>query len=189
MRSSDLGELADIALQQRQMQLGVGMKDQERLKSDSSAMARGQKDNDLQDKDRWDGGSKNERGQVEIKEVWLYPRIQVRVIDKKLQGGRLYLKKGQVVDVHPGAIADVSMDEGGQCLQLHQSVLETVLPKEEGSSVLVVAGKLRGSKGRLLKRNASEGVAAIQLTSDYSIHRLMLDDVAAFAGRIDDDDD
>jgi len=52
-----------------------------------------------------------------------------------------------------------------------------------------VAGNLRGSKGRLLKRKAAEGVAAIQLTSDLSIHRLMLDDVAAFAGHIIDDDD
>ncbi len=40
------------------------------------------------------------------------------MIDKRLQGGRLYLKKGEVVDVHPGAIADVSMDEGGQVLQV-----------------------------------------------------------------------
>ena len=77
-------------------------------------------------KGRWDGVSKNDREQVEVKQVWLFPRIKVRVIDKKLQGGRLYLKKGQVVDVHPGAMADISMDEGGQVLQLHQSMLSLI---------------------------------------------------------------
>lgn len=111
------------------------------------------------------------------------------MIDKRLQGGRLYLKKGEVADVHPGSRADVRMDEGGQVLQLHQSALETVLPKEEGAGVLVVAGKLRGSRGRLLKRSADEGVAAIQLASDFSVHRLVMDDVAAYAGRVEDDDD
>ncbi len=44
--------------------------------------------------------------------------FQVRVIDKKLQGGRLYLKKGQVADVHPGCLADVTMDDDGQSLQV-----------------------------------------------------------------------
>jgi hypothetical protein len=37
--------------------------------------------------------------------------LQVRIIDKHLEGGRLYLKKGTVVDVHPGATCDVTVDD------------------------------------------------------------------------------
>ena len=46
--------------------------------------------------------------------VWL----QVRVIDKHVSGGRLYLKKGTVVDVHPGGLCDVKMDEGREMAEV-----------------------------------------------------------------------
>lgn len=48
--------------------------------------------------------------------------LQVRVLDKKACGGKVYLKKGVVVDVHPGPIADVSMEEGGRVLQVRCGV-------------------------------------------------------------------
>ncbi|GAX84888.1 hypothetical protein CEUSTIGMA_g12309.t1 [Chlamydomonas eustigma] len=121
--------------------------------------------------------------------IWLHPRIKVRVVDKKLQGGRLYLKKGVVSDVHPGGLADVCMDEDRQVLQLTQSALETVLPKEEGALLLVVAGPLKGCRARLLRSNKDEGVAAIQLTSDFSIQRLLMDDVAMYVGQVEDEED
>ncbi len=46
--------------------------------------------------------------------------LQVRVVDKKARGGKIYLKKGVVVDVHPGGIADVRMDENGEALQVRR---------------------------------------------------------------------
>ncbi len=73
-------------------------------------------------------------------------------------------------------------------LQLPQSALETVLPRDEGAAIMVVSGKLRGSKGRLLKRHAAEGVAAVQLALDFSVHRLMLDDVAAYMGVVEEEE-
>lgn len=45
-------------------------------------------------------------------------KTQVRVVDKHVRGGRLYLKKGTVIDVHPGARCDVSMDEGNDVVQV-----------------------------------------------------------------------
>jgi len=44
--------------------------------------------------------------------------VQVRVVDKHVRGGRLYLKKGTVVDVHPGGQCDVAMDEGNDVVQV-----------------------------------------------------------------------
>lgn len=44
--------------------------------------------------------------------------MQVRVVDKRVRGGRLYLKKGTVVDVHPRGLCDVSMDEGREVVQV-----------------------------------------------------------------------
>lgn len=76
----------------------------------------------------------------------------------------------------------------GAPLQLPEASLETVVPKAEGSAVLVVAGRLRGARARLLQCRTADGVAAVQLASDFSVQRLMLDDIAQFVGPMDDDD-
>ncbi len=70
---------------------------------------------------------------------------------------------------------------------MSQSALETVVPKTEGSSILIVAGSLMGQKARLLKSNTAEGMAAVQLVSDLTVHRLMLDDVCMYVGSMEED--
>jgi hypothetical protein len=121
--------------------------------------------------------------------TWLFPSIRVRVLDKRLAGGALYLKKGVVVDVHPGALADVAVEETRQVVQLPEAQLETVVPKEAGKPVQVVAGQWRGRRGRLLQASRSGGGAAVQLVGDMAIVRLALDDVAEYMGAIDDEDE
>ena len=124
--------------------------------------------------------------------TWLFPLIRVRVLDKRLRGGALYLKKGVVVDVHPGALADVAVDgDGGGrvVVQLPEDRLETVVPKAPGAAVQVVAGQWRGRKGRLLRASVSGGAAAVQLAGDLEVVRLRLDDVAEFTGGDVDDEE
>lgn len=121
---------------------------------------------------------------------WLHPNIKVRVIDKRMNQGRTYLKKGVVLDVHPGSRADVRLDETREVLSLMpQDSLETVIPKGKGEALLIVGGKMRGSKGRLLQAKTDEGVAAVQLASDLTVHQLMLDDICMFMGSLDEDED
>ncbi|KAI8469970.1 MAG: DExH-box splicing factor binding site-domain-containing protein [Monoraphidium minutum] len=121
--------------------------------------------------------------------TWLFPLIRVRLLDKRLMGGRLYLKKGVVVDVHPGALADVAVDETRQVVQLPEGRLETVVPKEPGRPVQVVAGPWRGRRGRLLQASATGGAAAVQLAGDMAVVRVALDDVAEYTGPLDEEDD
>jgi len=112
------------------------------------------------------------------------------VVDKVYRGGRYYQKKGTVADVHPGGRCDVALDGSRlEVLQLHQSSLETVVPREEGGAVLVVAGRWRGQRARLLQRSAENNVAAVQLLADMSVQRLSMDDVAEFRGPLDEDED
>ncbi|KAG2432029.1 hypothetical protein HYH02_013099 [Chlamydomonas schloesseri] len=119
--------------------------------------------------------------------TWLFPHIQVRIVDKSVRGGKLYLKKGTVVDVHPGATADVAVGDTGDVLRLPQSSLETVVPKHDGAPVMVVGGTHRGQRGRLLQVNLNAGAAAVQLSADFSIVRLLLDDVAGYAGEMEEE--
>jgi G patch domain/KOW motif-containing protein len=123
--------------------------------------------------------------------TWLAPLIRVRVLDKRLHGGAAYLKKGVVLDVHPGGVADVALPEGRGVAQLRERDLETVVPREPGAPVQVVAGPLRGRRGRLLQaaRGGGGGAAAVQLTGDMAIVRLALDDVAEYTGALEEEDE
>ncbi|KAL6760830.1 DExH-box splicing factor binding site-domain-containing protein [Haematococcus lacustris] len=136
---------------------------------------------------RSDGSSDSESEEAAAgARMWLTSFIKVRIIDKKLGGGKLYLKKGTVVDVHPGGRCDVSVDDTQHVLHVKQSALETVVPRDVGASVLIVSGPLRGNKARLHAKSAG-GAAAVQLVSDFSVHHLMLDDIAMFVGSMEDE--
>lgn len=94
---------------------------------------------------------------------------------------RLYLKKAEVVDVpEPTACSLVVVESGEKLAAVRQSQLETVVPKEEGRRLLVVNGPLAGQRARLLSRNSA--AVAVQLTADFSVHKLCFDDVSEYAG-------
>lgn len=40
------------------------------------------------------------------------------MVSKSVRGGKLYLKKGTVVDVHPGNYCDITLDEDRTTLQV-----------------------------------------------------------------------
>lgn len=135
--------------------------------------------------DDGDGGGRPRTGAA----CWLYPNISVRIVDKSLKSGKVHLKKGVVVDVQPGLKCDVVLHDTSEVLHLRQSSLETVVPREAGAALLLVRGAMAGQKARLLSSSTSAGVAAVQLASDMTVQRLMLDDVAAYVGPLDDDDE
>ena len=111
---------------------------------------------------------------------------RVKVVDKHVAGGRLYLKKGVVVDVKAPTLCDVHFEGLGESFQdLRQSQLETVVPSVEGAAVVVLGGPLARRRGRLLQRSATSGMAAVQLTADLTVHKLPLDDVAEYCGPTD----
>lgn len=65
-----------------------------------------------------------------------------------------------------------------------QASLETVVPKEPGTVLMVLRGKCKGEHAKLLQANAS--AAAVQLVGDLSVERVMLDDIAQFVGDLDE---
>jgi len=76
------------------------------------------------------------------------------------------------------------------CVQdVRQSQLETVVPSAQGVPLLIVRGKLKGRQGRLLQRSTASGMAAVQLASDFSVHKLPLDDISEYCGPMDGGDE
>ena len=120
--------------------------------------------------------------------TWVRENIRVRIVDKKLRGGSLYSKKGVVVDVGGADSLSVRMDgevgngmDGKLVEGVSASAVETALPKP-GGAVLCVRGKHCNRRGRLLERNAKEGVAAVQLNETFDIIKIDFDDVAEWVG-------
>ena len=130
---------------------------------------------------------------------WLLPGIVVKIVDKRLEGGRFYLKRARVVDVPAPGIATLAVlppssgasssrpaafAASAPCASLsgvRASSLETAVPRAPGSAVVVVAGPHRGRRGRLLARGRSEGGGGgedsgeVQLRGDLEVVRLPLD--------------
>eukprot|EP00252_Welwitschia_mirabilis_P021281 TRINITY_DN5414_c0_g1_i1.p1 TRINITY_DN5414_c0_g1~~TRINITY_DN5414_c0_g1_i1.p1 ORF type:complete len:542 (+),score=123.06 TRINITY_DN5414_c0_g1_i1:143-1768(+) len=122
------------------------------------------------------------RAAVPVASSWLRSHIRVRVISKEFKKGKLYLKKGRIVDVVDPTTCDLLMDESGVVVQgVKQDMLETALPKR-GGLVLVVMGKHKGVLGKLLDRDLNEGIGVVQKEDTYDMLRLSLDDIAEFLG-------
>ncbi|EED89065.1 predicted protein [Thalassiosira pseudonana CCMP1335] len=120
---------------------------------------------------------------------WLLPNIRVRFVSNKIP--KFYLQKGIVQDViqsqqsSPKAV--LLMDSNGQVLDnIPERYLETALPKT-GGNVIVLEGRYRWKKGRLLERSSGDGSGVVQLFEDLEVVNISLDSVAEWCGPVDDD--
>ena len=119
---------------------------------------------------------------------WLHEGLRVRVVDKRLNGGRAYLKKAVVLDVTEPKKCDVLLDEGSKRLNgVEQSALETVVPKAKGTKLLAVRGGSRGRVCSLVQRSAAEGKATVQFLQDLSFGEMGLDDICEYTGQEEED--
>ncbi|KAG6477427.1 protein MOS2-like isoform X1 [Zingiber officinale] len=113
---------------------------------------------------------------------WLTSYIRVRIISKDFMGGKLYLKKGKVIDVVGPTTCDISMDGSQGLVQcVDQDILETALPKL-GGSVLVLYGKHKGIFGNLVERNAEKGTGVVSEAGSHEIIKVKLDEIAEYLG-------
>ncbi len=117
---------------------------------------------------------------------WLIPNIRVRVVTKKIARGRQFKEKGIVVDVlRRGSEATLKMNNGELIERIKERDLETALPKV-GGNVIILIGKNKLEKGKLLERNSESGQGIVQLFEDMHVLSLSLDDIAEYCGPLDD---
>ncbi len=115
---------------------------------------------------------------------WLAEHIMVKVVDKHMGRGRLYLQKAEIIDVHAPTVCSIHFSATNESVDnVQQDQLETVVPRREGSRVLILAGPSRGQKATLLNRNSESGAAAVRLTMDPdTILRLAFDSISEYVG-------
>ena len=98
------------------------------------------------------------------KDYWLHPGIIVKIMNKKLMGGRYYKAKAEVKQVKERYIAVLETLDGGDVLRMDQDDLETVVPKE-GSTVLIVNGRCRGCRADLTAMDVDAFCVTLRVTT------------------------
>ncbi|XP_027168935.1 protein MOS2-like [Coffea eugenioides] len=141
---------------------------------------------DSRDREMKDRKKDGKRGRGEIKgsdkSSWLTNHIRVRIISKNLKGGRLYLKKGEVVDVVGPTTCDISMDENRELIQeVDQELLETALPRR-GGPVLVLYGKHKGVYGSLVERDTEKETGVVRDADSHELLNVRLEQIAEYIG-------
>ncbi|XP_070695664.1 G-patch domain and KOW motifs-containing protein [Pempheris klunzingeri] len=114
---------------------------------------------------------------------WLQRDLKVRFIDKAFKGGRYYNSKMRVEDVLTPTICVCRTEEGRLLDDVKQDMLETIIPKNENDSVMVVLGEHRGQVGRILQRDKNKCRAMVQLDRyDEKVFTLEYDSICHYVG-------
>lgn len=113
---------------------------------------------------------------------WLASHIRVRIISKDLKRGRLYLKKGEIMDVVGPTSCDICMDETRELIQgVDQDLLETALPKR-GGPVLVLHGRHKGVYGHLVEKDSENETGVIRDGDTKELLKVRLEQIAEYLG-------
>ncbi|KAL5573343.1 hypothetical protein UlMin_022940 [Ulmus minor] len=129
------------------------------------------------------GGDSRRESQKKSGQVsWLTSHIRVRIISRDLKGERLYLKKGEVVDVVGPNMCDICMDENRELIQgVAQDLLETVLPRR-GGPVLVLSGKHKGVYGSLVEKDLDQDTGVVRDADSHALLNVRLEQIAEYIG-------
>uniref|UniRef100_A0A3Q3JPA4 G-patch domain and KOW motifs-containing protein n=1 Tax=Monopterus albus TaxID=43700 RepID=A0A3Q3JPA4_MONAL len=117
---------------------------------------------------------------------WLQRNLKVRFIDKTFKGGRYYNSKMRVEDVLAPTTCVCRTEEGRLLDDVQQDMLETIVPKSDSDSVMVVLGKHRGQVGHILQRDKNKCQAMVQLDQyEEKVLTLDYDAVCHYVGAAD----
>ncbi|KAM7493601.1 hypothetical protein LguiB_028210 [Lonicera macranthoides] len=137
---------------------------------------------DSKRRSRGGGDKREELLKSSSKVSWLISHIRVRIISKELKGGKLYLKKGKIVDVVGPMKCDISMDESRELVQgVDQEFLETALPRR-GGPVIVLYGRHKGVYGSLVEKDVEKEIGVVQDADTHSLLNVRLEQIAEYIG-------
>ncbi|KAL1241344.1 G-patch domain and KOW motifs-containing protein [Trichinella spiralis] len=132
---------------------------------------------------------KNEKPQTSGSQIsrprgWVYPQIRVRFVDRNFAKGKFYKLKAYVDDVVARGCCTIVFDNGEVLENVTESQIETVIPRQEQSSVMVVCGKFCGQLGRIIHRDTRNCRVLVALAENTV--ELSYDDVCEYIGETED---
>ncbi|ESO08982.1 hypothetical protein HELRODRAFT_168910 [Helobdella robusta] len=99
---------------------------------------------------------------------WLRNGIVVRIISRDFKEGRYYKQKAVIEDVTTPRTCTCRTDNNIMLEDLDEDMLETVIPREEGSHVMIVKGLYKGQIAIMLGRNKKDETVFVNLLDDNS---------------------
>ncbi|XP_077432397.1 G-patch domain and KOW motifs-containing protein [Vanacampus margaritifer] len=147
------------------------LKEEERRHTDEVKRASSERVGGKNNRKRKPGESSHDRETPPEKEArqakappsWLQRDLKVRFVDKDFKGGRYYNSKMRVEDVLTPSTCICLTEEGKLIDDVKQNMLETIVPKSEYDTIMVVLGEHRGQVGRVLQRDKNKCTATVQL--------------------------
>jgi DNA/RNA-binding protein KIN17 len=110
-------------------------------------------------------------------ESWLITGVIVKVMNKTLQGGLFYKKKGVIVKVDGLFVAHVQLFGADKLLvKLDADELETVIPAR-GKPVMIVNGKFKGERGCLETLDSERFCVSVRLSASSSFAGLLVTNI------------
>ncbi|KAJ7317521.1 hypothetical protein JRQ81_003683 [Phrynocephalus forsythii] len=119
---------------------------------------------------------------------WLRRDLRVRFVDKLYKGGKYYNTKMVIEDVLKPDTCVCRTEEGRILDGIHESMLETIIPRSDSNQVMVVLGEHSGQVGHILRRDKEQSRALVQLQQDEEkLLSLDYDAVCQYVGGSEDE--
>lgn len=114
---------------------------------------------------------------------WIRKDLLVRIIDKNIKGGKYYKQKVVIEDVPSPEECICKTDNGRVLENIPQKSLETVVPRNDDSIVVIVSGPQHGLFGRIMKRDKDKCVALVQMLTDREVVlKVSYDEICEYIG-------
>ena len=122
------------------------------------------------------------------KDYWIRRNIVVRIISKKLSGGKYYKRKGVIIRVIDRYMAEVEIldtapdaKDGGDLIRIDQDDLETVVPKE-GKECRILNGRGRGKRAEVISLDKAKYRGTLKiLDSGEIVEKMHYEDFSKIA--------
>lgn len=115
-------------------------------------------------------------------EPWLHQDLRVRIVCQNFLDGKYYCKKVDVLDIVDSAFC-VCRDMHGKLLEkVPKSILETVIPKEKGSLVMLLSGRYRLQVAELEEKDPKTESAICITLIDKDVISVSFDQVCQYVG-------
>jgi len=99
-----------------------------------------------------------------LKITWIREGLKVRIID---QESKYYKEKVLVTNVNENKIE--CRTDSKKYVDIKAKYLETVIPKESGSYVMIVEGQFRGKIAEMLRKNNDKSKATVRILNDEEL--------------------
>ncbi|CAA94367.1 G-patch domain and KOW motifs-containing protein homolog 1 [Caenorhabditis elegans] len=161
--------------------------ERKKLESQPPSTSTSQSSKDYKSKSSSSKHDKNSSEYERNDKMWARTDLLVRFIDEDFKRGSLYEQKVRIVDVAGDNDVTIEDDRGNTHYNIRQSWLETVIPREIGEKLMIVAGKRSGQLAVMLDKDKRKEKVTARLVATNDVVTAYFEDVCSVKIRHEED--